>query len=94
MRDISFGTARARYNDEPQNSKGRILTNKNPPPGPQTYDPNAIREAVYKMSRHRNVAGVKFGTGKSPSSRAVLSSVSVDVAGAAVAAGAAEKQGT
>ena len=64
LRDISFGTARARYNDEPQNSKGRILTNKNPPPGPQTYDPNAIREAVYKMSRHRNVAGVKFGTGK------------------------------
>ena len=63
LRDIKFGTAPARYNDVPETSKRRIP--KAPQqPGPQTYDPAAIRTAVYKMSSKRNVAGIKFGTEK------------------------------
>ena len=63
LRDIKFGTAPARYNDEPESTKRRIPKARQQP-GPQTYDPAAIRTAIYKMSKHRNVTGIKFGTEK------------------------------
>jgi hypothetical protein len=63
LRDIKFGTALARYNDEPESTKRRIPKARQQP-GPQTYDPAAIRTAIYKMSKHRNVSGIKFGTEK------------------------------
>ena len=61
LRDIKFGTGPARYNDEPENIKRKIPKTREHP-GPQTYDPTAIRAAVYKMSKHRNIASIKFGT--------------------------------
>jgi hypothetical protein len=51
--DIKFGTGPARYND--------IGTFKKP--GPQAYDPESIRKAVFACSTKRNVTGVKFCTG-------------------------------
>lgn len=63
LRDIKFGTAPARYNDEPESTKRRIPKARQQP-GPQSYDPAAIRTAIYKMSKHRNVSGIKFGTEK------------------------------
>ena len=50
-----------RYNDEPEHTKRRI-PRKTRHPGPQTYDPESIRKAIHM--KQRNVAGIKFGTGK------------------------------
>mmetsp|Transcript_32926 Transcript_32926/g.47664 ORF Transcript_32926/g.47664 Transcript_32926/m.47664 type:complete len:282 (+) Transcript_32926:2263-3108(+) len=55
LRDITFGTSPARYNDSVEKPSRRS-------PGPQSYDPDAIRRAP--QSTHRKVAGVSFGTGK------------------------------
>mmetsp|Transcript_25917 Transcript_25917/g.56873 ORF Transcript_25917/g.56873 Transcript_25917/m.56873 type:complete len:291 (-) Transcript_25917:1349-2221(-) len=63
LRNIKFGTGPARYNDEPENIKRKVPKTREDP-GPCTYDPDAIRTAAYKISKHRNVAGIKFGTGK------------------------------
>lgn len=46
-----------RYNDSVEKPSRRS-------PGPQSYDPDAIRKAP--QSTHRKVAGVSFGTGKRP----------------------------
>lgn len=51
--DIKFGTGPARYNDI-----GTFMK-----PGPQAYDPESIRKAVFMQSTKRNITGVKFCTG-------------------------------
>ena len=73
LRNITFGTGPARYNDNENdnlsnNPKNTCTTKRRIPkvchhPGPQTYDPAAIRKAIY-MSKQRNVAGIKFGSSK------------------------------
>lgn len=62
LRNITFGTGPARYNDNPSDTKRRVPKACHHP-GPQTYDPEAIRKAIY-MSKQRNVAGIKFGSSK------------------------------
>lgn len=62
LRNITFGTGPARYNDDPEDTKRRVPKACHHP-GPQTYDPTAIRKAIY-MSKQRNVAGIKFGSSK------------------------------
>eukprot|EP00591_Stephanopyxis_turris_P013533 CAMPEP_0195510316 /NCGR_PEP_ID=MMETSP0794_2-20130614/2998_1 /TAXON_ID=515487 /ORGANISM="Stephanopyxis turris, Strain CCMP 815" /LENGTH=260 /DNA_ID=CAMNT_0040637715 /DNA_START=236 /DNA_END=1018 /DNA_ORIENTATION=+ len=63
LRNITFGTGPARYNDRPESNKRRVPCQVNHP-GPQTYDPEAIRRAIYRQSKQRNDAGIKFSTGK------------------------------
>jgi len=53
----------SRYNDEPQHVNKRI-PRKNHHPGPQTYDPIAIRNAISLQSNQKNTPGIKFGTGQ------------------------------
>jgi hypothetical protein len=63
LRNIIFGTGPARYNDEPKYTKRRIRQSCHHP-GPQTYDPDAIRNAICHQSKQRSAAGVKFGSSK------------------------------
>lgn len=63
LRNIIFGTGPARYNDEPKHTKRRIPQSCHHP-GPQTYDPDAIRNAICNQSKQRSAAGVKFGSSK------------------------------
>lgn len=63
LRNIIFGTGPARYNDEPKHTKRRIPQSCHHP-GPQTYDPDAIRNAICHQSKQRSAAGVKFGSSK------------------------------
>jgi len=63
LRNIIFGTGPARYNDEPKHTKRRIPQSCHYP-GPQTYDPDAIRNAICHQSKQRSAAGVKFGSSK------------------------------
>jgi hypothetical protein len=63
---VKFGTAPARSNECPRpQDHGRPNNNNrrlNPPcPGPQTYDPEAIRKAVAYTSKQCNPPGGKFG---------------------------------
>ncbi len=63
LRNITFGTAPARYNDEPEQTKSR---RKRPSHhvGPMSYDPAAIRKAIYMLSTQKSAGGVKFGSSK------------------------------
>lgn len=63
LRNIIFGTGPARYNDEPKYTKRRVPKSCHHP-GPQTYDPIAIRKAINLQSKQQNAAGVKFGSSK------------------------------
>jgi len=78
VRDINFGTAPARCDDkesgyddgsvigspESRRRQLRRRVQSAPHPGPQTYDPTAIRKAIYLQSNNRSVTGFKFGTGQ------------------------------
>lgn len=63
LRNVTFGTGPARYNDEPEHNRRRMPRGHHEP-GPQTYDPRAIRRAISMQSNKPNVSKVKFGTGK------------------------------
>lgn len=63
LRDITFGTSPARYNDEPEHNKRRG-PKRCRHPGPQTYDPSAIRKAMDMQSNQRSTPSIKFSTGK------------------------------
>ena len=51
-----------RHNDPPEYTKRRA-PKKTHSPGPHTYDPSKIRNAIHMQSEQRNY-GIKFGTGK------------------------------
>ena len=64
-RDITFGSGPSRFGDVPdihRRTSGSPLQVKHP--GPQTYDPGAIRRAIFLQSNHRNPSSIKFGTGQ------------------------------
>lgn len=63
IRNVTFGTGPARYNDEPTHNKRRVPKTCYHP-GPQTYCPSAIQNAIYMQSKEVKTAGIKFGTGK------------------------------
>ena len=73
IRDISFGSGPPRFEDDdapppanirrPASAPGRSRINRTSP-GPQTYDPNAIKKAVLLQSNKKNPPSIKFGTGK------------------------------
>jgi len=69
VRDITFGSGPARFEDVPDVNKrpatapGRT-SSRVPHPGPQTYDPYAIQRAVLLQSNKKNPPSIKFGTGK------------------------------
>jgi len=73
VRSITLGTGPARYNDQAlltKSDKGKCAEGNTScascphPPGPQSYDPVAIRKAVRLTSKQRNVSVQKFGTGR------------------------------
>ena len=63
QRFLIFSLFVPRHNDEPEHTKRRT-PKKAQTPGPQTYDPGKIRNAIYVQSNQRNIPGLKFGTGK------------------------------
>lgn len=63
LRNITFGTAPARYNDVPTKGKRRTKQASRHL-GPMSYDPGAIRKAIYMLSTQKSAGGVKFGCSK------------------------------
>ena len=62
VRSIKFGTGPARYNDISESNGQRVACETNQP-GPQTYDPEAIRKSI-GMSKRKSTRGIKFGKGE------------------------------
>lgn len=73
-RDITFGSGPSRFGDVPDINRREGSPLQVNHPGPQTYDPNAIRKAIFLQSNHANPPSIRFGTGQRDCNRDVSSS--------------------